>query len=175
VPCFCSIFNSKRNSKSINILIHRPSLHSIAGMCKVSFSKYTSFFWCMILAKSLIVSKKNSETAVSDRNFTFRLHGSIRYSRAKHAVLFYLRKRTTAHREYLMSSIVSSLVKFWVCKLSCLKRHTHIINWIKRKENNETTRTYCGKLFSATYVIFCDSLIFVGLNGLNIRSYPKLK
>jgi hypothetical protein len=33
VPSFCSIFNSNRSSKSTNLLIHRPSLHSIADLC----------------------------------------------------------------------------------------------------------------------------------------------
>jgi hypothetical protein len=33
VPFFCSNFNSKRSSNSTNLLIHSPSLHSIAGLC----------------------------------------------------------------------------------------------------------------------------------------------
>jgi hypothetical protein len=33
VPCFCSIFNSNRSSNFTNLLIHRPSLHSIIDVC----------------------------------------------------------------------------------------------------------------------------------------------
>jgi hypothetical protein len=43
---------------------------------------------------------------------TFRHDGSIRYSRAKHAVYSYLGNRNTAHREYLMGSTVNNLMKF---------------------------------------------------------------
>jgi hypothetical protein len=50
----------------------------------------------------------------------------IRYSRTKHAVLFYWRNRTTAKTEYLMGSTVKKLLKLWVCKLSFLKRHPSI-------------------------------------------------
>jgi hypothetical protein len=101
----------------------------------VSFSKYTSSFWGLILAKSLILSEKNyyNHRAPMQWNdsfwpkfhlfFTIRLDGSIRYSRTKHSVHSYLRNRTTAQTEYLMGSTVNNLLKFWVCKLSFLKRH----------------------------------------------------
>jgi hypothetical protein len=39
--------------------------------------------------------------AVLDRNFTFRQAQTIRYSRTKHALRFYLRSRTTAQTEYV--------------------------------------------------------------------------
>jgi hypothetical protein len=35
VPFFCSIFNSKRSSNFSNLLIHRPSVHSIADVCSL--------------------------------------------------------------------------------------------------------------------------------------------
>jgi hypothetical protein len=37
-----------------------------------------------------------------------------------------LRNRITAHREDMMGSTVNNLVKFCVCKLSCLKRDPSI-------------------------------------------------
>jgi hypothetical protein len=114
--------------------IHMASLHSITSMCMVWIVIIRARHSAKFRAKSLIVSEKTisiiahlcSEMAVSDRNSTFRLHRSIRYSRAKHAVLFYLRNRTTAHREYLMSSTANNLLELWVCKLSFLKRHPSI-------------------------------------------------
>jgi hypothetical protein len=52
--------------------------------------------------------------------FTFHLHRSIRYSRANHDVLFYLRNWATAHTEYVMGCTVNNLLKLWVCRLSFL-------------------------------------------------------
>jgi hypothetical protein len=89
-----------------------------------------------IRAKSLIVSEKTffNHRAPMQWNGSFRpkispifasrFDGSIRYSRSKHDVLFYLRNRTTAHHtEYLMGCTVNNLLKLWVCELSFLKRH----------------------------------------------------
>jgi hypothetical protein len=75
----------------------------------------------MNLAKSLFVSKKKtilinahlcSEMAVFGQNCFRSFQRSIRYSRAKHAIQFYLRNRTSAHTEYLMGITVNNLVKF---------------------------------------------------------------
>jgi hypothetical protein len=65
-------------------------------MCMVSFSKYTSSFWGMILAKSLIVLEKTtvitahlcSETADFAEIPAFRHDVSIRYSRTKNDIQF---------------------------------------------------------------------------------------
>jgi hypothetical protein len=64
--------------------------------------------------------------AVFDQNFIRSFQRSIWYSTTEHAVWFYLGNRTTAHREYLMGSTFNNLVKFWVCKLFCLKRRPSI-------------------------------------------------
>jgi hypothetical protein len=92
----------------------------------------------MNLAKSLIVSnKKNSIHRASMQwngsfwpkispIFAFRQAWVIRYSRTKHAVLYYLKNRTTAKTEYVMGCTVNNLLRLWVCKLSFLKRHTSI-------------------------------------------------
>jgi hypothetical protein len=106
----------------------------------------------MNLAKLLIVLNKNycNHRAPMQWNgsfwpkispfFAFRQAWLIRYSRTKHAVQFYLGNRTTAHREYLMGCAVNNLLKFWVHKLSFLKRHPSI-----QKGKNETPHTYRGK------------------------------
>jgi hypothetical protein len=102
------------------------SLHSITPMFLVWIEIICAQHSAKIWAKSLIVLKETIvciEIAVFGWNFIRSLQRSIRYSRAKHAVQFYLRNRTTAQTEYLMGSTVNNLVKFWVCKLSCLKRH----------------------------------------------------
>jgi hypothetical protein len=59
-----------------------------------------------------IIAHLCSEMAVFDQNSAFRFHVSIRYSKAKHAVLFYLGNRTNAHTEYPIGSTVINLVKF---------------------------------------------------------------
>jgi hypothetical protein len=106
--------------------------------CLVGLVKLIGRLSAMNLAKSLIVSEKNYSNHRAPMRwngsfwpkispiFAFRHDGSIRYSRAKHAVHSYLGYRTTAHIEYLMGSTVNNLVKFWVYKLSYLKRHPSV-------------------------------------------------
>jgi hypothetical protein len=105
--------------------------------------------WCQYLSKVAHWSKrklfKSSRTYAVKWSFltilnTVRLDRLVWYSWTEHAVWFYLRIQTTAHREYLMSSTVNNLVKFWVCKLFCLKRDPTI-----QKGKIETLCTYCGK------------------------------
>jgi hypothetical protein len=64
--------------------------------------------------------------AVFGQKSTFRQAWSIRYSRTKHAIRFYLRNQTTAKTEYLMGSSVNNLSEFWVYKPSFFNRHPSI-------------------------------------------------
>jgi hypothetical protein len=138
--------------KSTNPIRQLVSSCYSAYNCLIGIVVLIALLHAMNLAKSLIVSKKNyfNHRAPMQWNgdfwpkispiFAFRLHRSIRYSRAQHALWFYLGNRTTAHREYLMGSTVNNLLKFWVYKLSFLKRHLSI-----QKGKKWNSAHFCSK------------------------------
>jgi hypothetical protein len=127
-PFFAQILALCRARIITNPIKQLYSLSGCVYSCLIGLVTIWSRLSAMYRIKTIVITAHLcSETAVFLPKitpiFALRLHRSIRYSRAKHAVHSYLRNWTTAHTEYLMGSTVNNLVKIWVCKLSFLKRH----------------------------------------------------